>query len=152
MANHTESIMATFKFYIPAINLMGAGCLQEAAADIQGYGFRKALIVTDKILNQTGVVAKVTGLLAEHGIESVVFDETKPNPTMANVEAGLAMLRPRLRLRHLAGRRLAPRLRQGHRPGGRQWGSIKDYEGWIAPPSRSCRSSPSIPPPAPPPR
>ncbi len=26
--------MATFKFYIPAINLMGAGCLQEAAADI----------------------------------------------------------------------------------------------------------------------
>lgn len=45
MANHTESIMATFKFYIPAINLMGAGCLQEAAADIKGYGYRKALIV-----------------------------------------------------------------------------------------------------------
>lgn len=44
--------MATFKFYIPAINLMGAGCLQEAAADIKGYGHRKALIVTDKILNQ----------------------------------------------------------------------------------------------------
>lgn len=40
--------MATFKFYIPAINLMGAGCLQEAAADIQGHGYRKALIVTDK--------------------------------------------------------------------------------------------------------
>ncbi|WP_368223940.1 hypothetical protein [Aeromonas sp. s4] len=38
--------MATFKFYIPAINLMGAGCLQEAAADIQGHGYRKALIVT----------------------------------------------------------------------------------------------------------
>ena len=44
--------MTTFKFYIPAINLMGAGCLQEAAADIKGYGYRKALIVTDKILNQ----------------------------------------------------------------------------------------------------
>ncbi|HDU8489564.1 TPA: L-threonine dehydrogenase [Aeromonas hydrophila] len=85
--------MATFKFYIPAINLMGAGCLQEAAADIKGYGHRKALIVTDKILNQIGVVAKVAGLLAEHGIESAVFDETKPNPTMTNVEAGLAMLK-----------------------------------------------------------
>lgn len=24
--------MATFKFYIPAINLMGAGCLQEACS------------------------------------------------------------------------------------------------------------------------
>lgn len=85
--------MATFKFYIPAINLMGAGCLQEAAADIKGYGYRKALIVTDKILGQIGVVARLTTLLAEHGIESVVFDETKPNPTMTNVEAGLAMIK-----------------------------------------------------------
>ncbi|WP_287147108.1 L-threonine dehydrogenase [Aeromonas sp.] len=85
--------MATFKFYIPAINLMGAGCLQEAAADIKGYGYRKALIVTDRVLNQIGVVAKLTALLTEHGIESVVFDETKPNPTMANVESGLAMIK-----------------------------------------------------------
>ncbi|MGL5030562.1 MAG: L-threonine dehydrogenase [Aeromonas sp.] len=85
--------MATFKFYIPAINLMGAGCLQEAAADIKGYGYRNALIVTDKILNQIGVVAKLTTLLAEQGIASVVFDETKPNPTMHNVEAGLAMIK-----------------------------------------------------------
>ncbi|MCV5480505.1 iron-containing alcohol dehydrogenase, partial [Escherichia coli] len=53
----------------------------------------KALIVTDKILNQIGVVAKLTTLLAEHGIESVVFDETKPNPTMTNVEAGLTMIK-----------------------------------------------------------
>ncbi|MFC5707641.1 L-threonine dehydrogenase [Aeromonas eucrenophila] len=85
--------MATFKFYIPAVNLMGAGCLQEAAADIKGHGFRKALIVTDRVLNQIGVVAKVAKLLAEHGIESAVFDETKPNPTMTNVEAGLTMLK-----------------------------------------------------------
>lgn len=85
--------MATFKFYIPAVNLMGAGCLQEAAADIKGYGYRKALIVTDRILNQLGVVAKVAKLLAEHGVESQVFDGTHPNPTTANVEAGLAMLK-----------------------------------------------------------
>ncbi|MCZ0750938.1 L-threonine dehydrogenase [Aeromonas enteropelogenes] len=85
--------MATFKFYIPAINLMGAGCLQEAAADIKGYGYRKALIVTDKILNQIGVVTKLTALLAQNGIDSVVFDETKPNPTTSNVEAGLAMIK-----------------------------------------------------------
>ncbi|MFQ2243227.1 L-threonine dehydrogenase [Aeromonas enteropelogenes] len=85
--------MATFKFYIPAINLMGAGCLQEAAADIKGYGYRKALIVTDKILNQIGVVTKLTALLAQNGIDSVVFDETKPNPTTTNVEAGLAMIK-----------------------------------------------------------
>ena len=54
---------------------------------------RLQLIVTDKILNQIGVVARLTALLAEHDIESVVFDETKPNPTMANVESGLAMIK-----------------------------------------------------------
>ena len=55
----------------------------------RGYGYRKALIVTDKILNQIGVVAKLTTLLAEHGIESVVFDETKCSPPrkMKNVFA-----------------------------------------------------------------
>ncbi len=51
------------------------------------------IIVTDKILNQIGVVAKLTALLAEHGIESLVFDETKPNPTMTNVESGLRMIK-----------------------------------------------------------
>ena len=59
----------------------------------QGHGFRKALIVTDKILGQIGVVARLTALLAEYDIESVVFDETKPNPTMTNVESGLAMIK-----------------------------------------------------------
>ncbi len=99
---------------------MGAGCLQEAAADIKGYGHRKALIVTDKILNQIGVVAKVAGLLAEHGIESAVFDETKPNPTMTNVEAGLAMLKANGCDCVISLGGGSPRLRQGHRPGGRQ--------------------------------
>lgn len=52
----------------------------------------KALIVTDRVLNKIGVVARLSTLPAEHGIDSVVFDETKPNPTVANVEAGLAMI------------------------------------------------------------
>ncbi len=85
--------MASFKYYIPAINVMGAGALTEAANDIAGYGYKKALIVTDKVLNSIGVVAKVAGLLQEKGIESVVFDGTQPNPTVTNVEDGLALLK-----------------------------------------------------------
>ena len=50
-------------------------------------------IVTDKILGQIGVVGRLAALLAEHGIGAVVFDETRPNPTVANVEAGLAIIR-----------------------------------------------------------
>ncbi|MDO2949799.1 L-threonine dehydrogenase [Aeromonas simiae] len=84
--------MSAFTFYIPTINLMGAGCLSDAADEIARRGHHKALIVTDHILNRLGVVAKVTTLLAERGVTAIVFDETKPNPTVDNVNAGLARL------------------------------------------------------------
>ena len=34
-------------FFIPAVNIMGTDCLDEAMVAIRNYGFRKALIVTD---------------------------------------------------------------------------------------------------------
>ena len=85
--------MSTTIFFIPSVNLMGAGCLKDAAADIQSKGWRKALVVTDGPLVRTGLVAKVTELLGTHGVTSVVFDGVKPNPNVANVEAGLALLK-----------------------------------------------------------
>lgn len=45
-------------FFIPTVNLMGAGCLKDATDSIKAQGFTKGLIVTDKILNQIGVVNK----------------------------------------------------------------------------------------------
>lgn len=80
-------------FFIPAVNVMGAGCLKEAVAAIKGYGFRKALIVTDNVLNKIGVAEKVKSLLNAEDIQAVVFDGAKPNPTVGNVEAGLAVLK-----------------------------------------------------------
>lgn len=80
-------------FFIPTVNLMGAGCLKDAADSIKAQGFTKGLIVTDKILNQIGVVNQVQDLLSERHIEAVVFDGTQPNPTIGNVNAGLALLK-----------------------------------------------------------
>jgi alcohol dehydrogenase len=85
--------MSTRAFFIPCVNLMGAGCLQDAATSIKSLGFRKGLIVTDRILNQIGLVKKVSGLLSSKGIATAVFDGTQPNPTVGNVEAGLAILK-----------------------------------------------------------
>ena len=34
-------------FFIPAVNIMGIDCLDEAMTAIRNYGFGKALIVTD---------------------------------------------------------------------------------------------------------
>lgn len=85
--------MSTTVFYIPAVNLMGAGCLRDAVQTIQSHGWRKALVVTDAPLVRTGMVGRVTEMLGEKGVVSVVFDGVKPNPNVANVEAGLALLR-----------------------------------------------------------
>ncbi|CAE6921237.1 alcohol dehydrogenase [Vibrio sp. B1REV9] len=83
----------TSAFFIPTVNLMGAGCLKDATDSIQSQGFKKGLIVTDKILNQIGVVKQVQDLLTERGVATVVFDGTQPNPTISNVNDGLALLK-----------------------------------------------------------
>ncbi|USD63446.1 L-threonine dehydrogenase [Vibrio sp. SCSIO 43140] len=80
-------------FYIPSLNLMGAGCLADAVKTIESHGFQKALIVTDNVLNKIGAVNKLTTLLDEAQVAAVVYDETKPNPTIENVNDGLALLK-----------------------------------------------------------
>ena len=85
--------MAASTFYIPAINLMGSGCLQDAASAVESYGWKKALIVTDAPLVKLGVVGQVAELLSKHGVTSVVYDEVKPNPNVTNVEHGLKVLK-----------------------------------------------------------
>lgn len=80
-------------FYIPAVNLMGEGSLQEAARQIQAQGFKRALIVTDSVLNKIGVVATVQALLNEHQVFSAVYDGVQPNPTVKNVDEGLNLLK-----------------------------------------------------------
>ncbi len=80
-------------FYMPALNVMGSGCLVEAINYIKDQGFKQGLIVSDSVLNQIGVVKKFTDLLDKEQISSVVFDQVHPNPTVSNVNDGLAMLK-----------------------------------------------------------
>ncbi|MDD1012640.1 L-threonine dehydrogenase [Pseudomonas rubra] len=79
-------------FFIPAVNIMGIDCLEEAMAAIAGYGLRKALIVTDAGLARAGIAERIAEMLAMRDIDSAIFDGAKPNPSIANVEQGLALL------------------------------------------------------------
>lgn len=83
----------SYKFFMPAISLMGADCLKDAGEQVAELGFKKALIVTDKVLGQIGIVKKVTDVLDNKSIEYAIYDETKPNPTVKNVNDGLALLK-----------------------------------------------------------
>ncbi|WP_017813933.1 iron-containing alcohol dehydrogenase [Paenibacillus shenyangensis] len=81
--------MSTHIVYVPSINLMGQGCLQDAGACIEELGFSKALVVTDKFLSHNGTLCKVLTILENAGMSYKVYDDVKPNPTIANVYDGV---------------------------------------------------------------
>lgn len=79
-------------YFMPAMSMLGPGVLSDVGNEIKAMGCVKALLVTDAVLTQLGVVAKLTAVLDAAGIEYSIFDGVQPNPTCANAEAGLKVL------------------------------------------------------------
>lgn len=79
-------------FYIPSVNLIGKNSLNDAFDAMGNHGFKQALIVTDKVLISLGVVGRIQKMLLDRQIASVVYDGVQPNPTIINVDEGLAIL------------------------------------------------------------
>lgn len=82
----------SFRFYMPPMSLMGPGCLKDGCDEIVSLGFKKALIVTDKVLVDIKLIDNLTKLLDERKIAYTIYDETKPNPTVTNVHEGFKIL------------------------------------------------------------
>ncbi|MGE7613412.1 iron-containing alcohol dehydrogenase [Paenibacillus sp. NPDC101420] len=85
--------MSTHVYYVPSINIMGKGCLQEIGPYIQELNLKKALVVTDKFLMKSGIAGKLLAVLDDAGIEYAIYDEVKPNPTCKNVHDGVDYLK-----------------------------------------------------------
>ncbi len=83
----------TYGFFMPTVNLMGAGAAKSIGDQIKKLKGSKALIVTDKILVEIGIVGEVKEYIEKAGVEVVVFDGVQPNPTVSNVNAGLKKLK-----------------------------------------------------------
>ena len=67
---------------------------QESAAEILGQmGAQRVLLVTDAGIQGAGLDQTYREALAAKGMEVAVFSGVEPNPTTANVEAGLALAR-----------------------------------------------------------
>lgn len=66
------------------------GCLPVALGDLAGK--KRAFIVTDKPLYDMGFTNKVVHPLEMMGIETQIFYDVKPDPTLSDVEKGLAMM------------------------------------------------------------
>jgi len=51
------------RMYWPALNLVGPGAIKEVVLEIKNLGLKKALIVSDKVLNHLEIVKKLTDIL-----------------------------------------------------------------------------------------
>lgn len=80
-------------YYMPPVSMIGPGVLQDVGTEIKSLGCTKALVVTDAMLVKVGVAKKLTDVLDAAGISYSVFADVQPNPTCANVNAGLKMLK-----------------------------------------------------------
>ncbi|MDO7788187.1 iron-containing alcohol dehydrogenase [Desulforamulus aquiferis] len=75
-------------FRIPKDIVFGWGCL----AYLKEMEGQRAVIVTDKVMQDLGFVEKVKGYLAEAGIESTVFDQVEPDPSRQTVMKGVEVM------------------------------------------------------------
>ncbi|WP_416151868.1 iron-containing alcohol dehydrogenase [Salipaludibacillus sp. HK11] len=80
-------------YHLPSKNLLGKGCLNELGTEVQNFQFQKALIVTDKVLSDNGIVQKVIDQLLKVKVDYVIYDEVKPNPTTKQVHKGVDILK-----------------------------------------------------------
>jgi len=93
MNYHHKQEASGYYFFMPTVSLMGAGALKQGVRDMKARGWHDLLIVTDKGLSECGAVKRLTDLLDEQCISYVIFDGCTPNPTAAQVTAGVQMVR-----------------------------------------------------------
>ncbi|MGN1143507.1 MAG: iron-containing alcohol dehydrogenase, partial [Anaerovoracaceae bacterium] len=68
----------------------GSGAIREIATEAKARGFKKAFVCSDPDLIKFGVTGKVTAVLDEAGLAYEIYSDIKANPTIENVQHGVA--------------------------------------------------------------
>ena len=78
------------RFVLNETSYHGAGAITEIATEAIGRGFKKAFVCSDPDLIKFGVTKKVTDVLDNAGLAYEIYSNIKPNPTIENVQSGVA--------------------------------------------------------------
>ena len=78
------------RFTLNETSYHGAGALKAVPEEIKARGLKKAFVASDPDLIKFGITKKVTDLLDEAGVAYTVYSDIKPNPTIENVQHGVA--------------------------------------------------------------
>ena len=68
----------------------GAGAIKEITVEAKNRGFKKAFVCSDPDLIKFNVTSKVTDLLKAENMDFEIYSEIQPNPTIENVQGGVA--------------------------------------------------------------
>ena len=68
----------------------GKGAIENIVTELTTRGLKKAFVCSDPDLLKFGVTGKVTELLDKAGFPYEVYSNIKPNPTIENVQTGVA--------------------------------------------------------------
>ncbi len=68
----------------------GKGAIAAIADEVKGRGFAKAFLCSDPDLLKFGVTQKVTDVLDKAGLAYEIYSDIKANPTIQNVQTGVA--------------------------------------------------------------
>ncbi len=78
------------RFVLNETSYHGKGAIQEIATEVKGRGFKKCFVCSDPDLIKFGVTKKVTDVLDGAGIAYEIYSQIKANPTIENVQTGVA--------------------------------------------------------------
>ncbi len=77
-------------FKLPPKIYFKYGCLPVALQELKGK--RRAFIVTDSFLFNSGMIDRITDTLQSIGIETEVFHQVKPDPTLGTINAAMQLV------------------------------------------------------------
>ncbi|MFM7786312.1 MAG: iron-containing alcohol dehydrogenase, partial [Gammaproteobacteria bacterium] len=75
------------------VMLAGTGSALQLCRAIADTGVSAVLVVTDRVLVQLGIVAPLVAELESRGVSCRVYDGIEPDPTHAQIEAGIAIVK-----------------------------------------------------------
>src|SRR5258708_18128176 len=78
---------------MPRLLYIGGGAVAEVTTALAKLGAARPLIVTDRFMESSGLLAKVTDRLDAAGLAWRVFADTVPDPTTEVVDAGVQILK-----------------------------------------------------------
>ena len=82
--------MADISFHMPANVVFGLDAVNRVGNLLSNYG-KRALLVTEAILYEQGIIDRIQDLLSRKEIETIVYDEIVPNATSTCVDDGVKL-------------------------------------------------------------